>query len=170
MALHGTRMVCKLSRCTKLCLLDSRPRRFAECRPPCLTWHERAALIFYRLLSSILCTIHCANLIWKSWEIMGSPVECRKRTTGFPISSRVHRCPWDAGCIYLMQIVRIKYSCVPCEFLRVIVENSFRIFNVIFSNSDESLLLLSKSLFPFSKFWISFFTSFYHYHALQINF
>lgn len=139
MALHGTRMVCKLSRCTKLCLLDSRPRRFAECRPPCLTWHERAALIFYRLLSSILCTIHCANLIWKSWEIMGPPVECRKRTTGFPISSRVHRCSWDAGRIYLMQIVRDKVFLRPLwissshcgKFVSNIQRNLFQLWRIV---------------------------------------
>lgn len=160
MALQGTRMVCKLSRCTKLCLLDSRPRRFAECRPPCLTWHERAALIFYRLLSSILCTIHCVNLIWKSWEIMGPPVECRKRTTEFPISSREHRCPWDAGRIYLMQIVQDKVSLLSLvEFLRVIVENSIQRNLSCFFNFDSNRLLLSKLSFSFLNSLVSFFSN-----------
>lgn len=92
MALHGTRTVCKLSRCTKLCLLDSRPRRFAECRPPCLMWHEPdiLSLIVLYFMHYPLCKPYL--------EIMrdhgGPQVECGKRSTGFPISSREHRERW----------------------------------------------------------------------------
>ena len=143
MALHGTRTVCKLNRCTKLCLLDSRPRRFAECRPPCLTWHEPdiLSLIVLYFMHYPLCKPYL--------EIMrdhgGPRLNAGKGVQDFQL---VAGNTGNAGRIYLTQIIRDKAFFIPLvNFFESLWKISFRIF----SNLDESFSKIFISLL-----WISF--------------
>ena len=188
MALHGTRTVCKLNRCTKLCLLDSRPRRFAECRPPCLTWHEPdiLSLIVLYFMHYPLCKPYLEIMRDHGGPNAGKGVQDFQLVAGNT---------GNAGRIYLTQIVRDKAFFIPLvNFFESLWKISFRIF----SNLDESLSkifisllwisFLKSILFAYplitnifiSLFWISFlkFLNIFHLitnyritnYALQINF
>ena len=141
MALHGTRTVCKLNRCTKLCLLDSRPRRFAECRPPCLTWHEPdiLSLIVLYFMHYPLCKPYLEIMRDHGGPNAGKGVQDFQLVAGNT---------GNAGRIYLTQIVRDKAFFIPLvNFFESLWKISFRIF----SNLDESLSKIFISLL-----WISF--------------